>query len=698
MKIGIKILFLLLVSFSLKAQPRPQGLPSPFSNAWYRVGFLQSDSGIIFPTRDTSLRARFAGTSMLWQRPGVDTNLWINDGIRYFRYLKNGTDVINALGYAPLANITGYVQAGTNVTITGLGTIGSPYVISSIGGGSGNFNSFSFTNQNGITGVVTGPNGPNVSLALGTSLNGIINANGTGFGTVGIGAGLNYAGGILSATGSTALNGPIAGNGSTFITYNIGAGLSFSANTLTNTINNTNQLTNGAGFITNITGFVQAGTNVTITGIGTFASPYIINSTGSGGGISGAGNLSPLFTTSIVSSTLTFALSNANAHTHYGNFTGSAGPPSFGNPLLASADYANQGTTTTLLHGNAAGNPSWALVNLSNEVSNVLAIANGGNGTATPVINNGFGILRTGTWNNYTLTLDSANSFFHTTINLRNLGTVGDSLAYVIGGTTLGFRRLNFTGAGVSVAHNSDSSLTITIPGGGGTGGGYSIRDTVTCTACGFVVGDNISTTSAGAGYAKTDTTTNILFYGKVSQVFSANSFEVTTFGRMLWTSGLTTKVPIYATINGTSTAVSPTTVSIFIGQALSSTVYFVGGSIRPVNFTGSGGGGSSLLARVSITSGSSSTGAVNTLYTFNPASTLASYTFTLPASPTDQQVVEFESGGTLTSGTIITTLSVVPNSGQGIIQSSTPVTLTIGEGWGYRWNSTVSKWYRYSK
>lgn len=42
---------------------------------------------------------------------------------------------------------------------------------------------------------------------------------------------------------------------------------------------------------------------------------------------------------------------------------------------LASAQHANQGTTTTVLHGNAAGNPSWASVDLTNDTSSVLPLA-----------------------------------------------------------------------------------------------------------------------------------------------------------------------------------------------------------------------------------------------------------------------------------------------------------------------------------
>lgn len=50
---------------------------------------------------------------------------------------------------------------------------------------------------------------------------------------------------------------------------------------------------------------------------------------------------------------------------------------------LASADFVNQGTTTTVLHGNAAGNPSFGSVSLTTDVSNVLPSANGGTSFGT---------------------------------------------------------------------------------------------------------------------------------------------------------------------------------------------------------------------------------------------------------------------------------------------------------------------------
>ena len=50
--------------------------------------------------------------------------------------------------------------------------------------------------------------------------------------------------------------------------------------------------------------------------------------------------------------------------------------------VLASADFVNQGTTTTLLHGNAAGNPSWSAVNLAADVTGNLAVTHLNSGTS----------------------------------------------------------------------------------------------------------------------------------------------------------------------------------------------------------------------------------------------------------------------------------------------------------------------------
>lgn len=63
----------------------------------------------------------------------------------------------------------------------------------------------------------------------------------------------------------------------------------------------------------------------------------------------------------------------------------------------ASAVLGSLGTTTTVLHGNAAGAPSFAAVTLTTDVTGVLPIANGGTGSATVAKNLWFGNNTSGT-------------------------------------------------------------------------------------------------------------------------------------------------------------------------------------------------------------------------------------------------------------------------------------------------------------
>jgi hypothetical protein len=67
---------------------------------------------------------------------------------------------------------------------------------------------------------------------------------------------------------------------------------------------------------------------------------------------------------------------------------GSGGVGTCTTSTLTSAQFANQGTATQVLHGNAAGNPTWAAVALNTaEVSGTLPVTRGGTGLATVAAN-----------------------------------------------------------------------------------------------------------------------------------------------------------------------------------------------------------------------------------------------------------------------------------------------------------------------
>jgi hypothetical protein len=92
-----------------------------------------------------------------------------------------------------------------------------------------------------------------------------------------------------SITGSTALSiagSPVTTTGTLAFTWTGSSSQQVLGDgTLATKITNNNQLTNGNAFITNATGLISAGTNVTITGSGTSGSPYVINSASGGGAI-----------------------------------------------------------------------------------------------------------------------------------------------------------------------------------------------------------------------------------------------------------------------------------------------------------------------------------------------------------------------------------------------------------------------------
>lgn len=182
-----------------------------------------------------------------------------------------------------------------------------------------------------------------------------------------------------------------------------------------------------------------------------------ISAAGSEGGGSGtvtnfsAGDLSPLFTTSETNTTttpsLSFTLSNPSAYTIFGNNTGSSAAPAYFSPVLASNLFQNQGTTTTVLTGNASGAPSWAAVNLATMVNGNLSVnnLNGGTGASGSTFWAG-----DGTWKAVTGEANTAS----------NLGS-GLGLFTTKSGVNLPFKSLTFPGSISGTSNTNDIALQL---------------------------------------------------------------------------------------------------------------------------------------------------------------------------------------------------------------------------------------------
>lgn len=79
----------------------------------------------------------------------------------------------------------------------------------------------------------------------------------------------------------------------------------------------------------------------------------------------------------------------------------------------------------------------------------------------------------------------------------------------------------------------------------------------------------------------------------------------------------------------------------------------------------------------------------------FNPASAIATYTLTLPTSGADGAIIKIYFGGTITSGAVVTSLTIVASGSDSIIQSAAPTTGLAGNYFSYVYNSSNTTWYR---
>jgi hypothetical protein len=132
---------------------------------------------------------------------------------------------------------------------------------------------------------------------------------------------------------------------------------------------------------------------------------------------------------------------------------------------------ASLGTTTTLLHGNAAGAPTFAAVALATDVSGQLPTANGGTGAA-----NLNGIVQAGTTNTITTGY---------TLTPFNIGTVTTGTT-TLSGANGNYQYMTDNGASTIAAPAADTAIDVLITNGASAG---------TLTFSGFTVGSNTGDT-----------------------------------------------------------------------------------------------------------------------------------------------------------------------------------------------------------
>ena len=77
-------------------------------------------------------------------------------------------------------------------------------------------------------------------------------------------------------------------------------------------------------------------------------------------------------------------------------------------------------------------------------------------------------------------------------------------------------------------------------------------------------------------------------------------------------------------------------------------------------------------------------------------ASLAATFTLTMPSAPNDKDIINIFFGGTITSGTVVTALTLSANSGQTILGTAISATAALFSScFRFQYRNSTSQWYR---
>ena len=83
------------------------------------------------------------------------------------------------------------------------------------------------------------------------------------------------------------------------------------------------------------------------------------------------------------------------------------------------------------------------------------------------------------------------------------------------------------------------------------------------------------------------------------------------------------------------------------------------------------------------------------TWFIVNPSGPVSVLSITLPTTPFDAQNIIMSFGGVLTTGLVIQAITIIPATGQTVMQALTPDIVNAGENLVYRYNLSQKIWYR---